>query len=82
MIKQPPYYYFNPVSMLLILTCILKGHFMPLNVTQTYTFDYKSSILSVSSTSGFSLLGALELMVETKKKKKRKKQTNLCAQFL
>ena len=39
MIKQPPYYYFNPVSMLLILTCILKGHFMPLNVTQTYTFD-------------------------------------------
>lgn len=67
MIKQPFYYYFNPVSMLLILTCILKGHFMPLNVTQIYTFDQKSSILSVSSTSGFSLLGALKFMVETKK---------------
>ena len=39
MIKQLLYYYFNPAYMLLILICILKGHFMSLNVTQIYTFD-------------------------------------------
>lgn len=53
--------------MLLIFICILKGHFRPLNGTQIYTFDYKNSILSVSTTSGFFLLGALNFRVKNKK---------------
>lgn len=42
MIKWHLYYYVNPVYMLLILICILKGHFMPFNVTLIYTLIIKT----------------------------------------
>lgn len=53
--------------MLLTPTCILQGRFMPLNVTQIYTFDYKNSILSANTTSVFFLMGALNFVVKNKK---------------